>query len=130
MRVGALKQLRETCLQQSGGDQKKANKLVTAKFLEGIKDKSIDPKNVSYKALFEGLVNLEDVDINNPVEVAEAITSSAFTTITTVITQAIVIEPYNLRMNEVMTLVTQGDAAFTDTEQVRGLTAIGGIRAG
>jgi hypothetical protein len=128
MRAGALKQLRETCLQQSGGDAKKANKLIGAKFLEGIKDKSIDPKNVSYKALFEGLVNLDDVDRNNPVEVAEAVSSSAFPIVTTQITHAITIEPYDIRMNQVMELVTEGDAVMTDTEVVRGMTAIGGVR--
>jgi len=128
MRTGALKQLREACLQQAGGDVKKSNRLIAENFKAMMVKEKIDPKTISYKALFEGLVNLEDVDVNNPKEVAEAVTSSAFPIVTSTVTHAITIEPYTLRMNEVMQLVTEGNAVMTDEETVRGMTPIGGIR--
>jgi len=128
MRTGALKALREACLQEAGNDNRKANKLIAEKFKRLITEKKIVPKDVSFKALFEGLVDLTDVDINNAKEVAEAVSSSAFTNITTLITHAITIEPYEQRANEVLVLVTQGDATMTDEETVRGMTAIGGVR--
>jgi hypothetical protein len=128
MRIGAIRELREACMQQAGGNVKKANQLVTEQFKKLFEDKKLDPKSISYKALFEGLVNMDDIDANNAVEVAEAVSSSAFTNITTLITHTIVIEPYEVRMNEVMSLVTEGEATVTDEETVRGMTAIGGIR--
>lgn len=128
MRTGALKQLREACLQQTGGDVQKGNKLLVTKFQEMVDQKLVDPKKVSYRALFEGLVNLDGVELNDPKQVVEAVSSSAFTNITTLITHAIVIEPYEVRMADIGQLVTEGEAAMTDEENVRGMTAIGGVR--
>lgn len=133
MRIDTLKQLREACLVESGNDTKRANKLIATKFKEAMKVKEsgkreIDPRNVSFKTLFEALVDTNDIDKNNPREVAEAIASSAFTNITTLVVNAITIEPYEQRMNEVMQLVTQGEAVFTDPEPVIGMTALGGVR--
>jgi hypothetical protein len=128
MRTGAIRELREACMQKAGGDAKKGNRLIAEQFKQFFKEKTIEPQNVSYKALFEGLVDMSDVDRNNAVEVAEAVASSAFPIVTTQLTHAITIEPYNVRMNEVMTLCTEGEATITDDENVRGMTAIGGIR--
>jgi len=128
MRIGAIRELREACSQQCGGDVNKTNRLVAEAFKKMVAEKTLDPQNVSYKALFEGLVDMNNIDSSNAMEVAEAVSSSAFPTITTMLTHSIVIAPYEVRMNEVMALCTEGDATMTDDETVRGMTAIGGIR--
>lgn len=128
MRAGALKQLREKCLSECGNDPKKAYRMLEKIFKQQLKEKKIVAKDVSIRALFEGLVDMEGIDRNNPVEVAEAVSSSAFTNITTLITHDIVIEPYEVRMEVLDELVTQGDATMTDDENIRGMTAIGGVR--
>jgi hypothetical protein len=126
--VNGLKDLREACLSKANGDTKKANKEMVKIFKEGIAKKEIDPHQVSFKALLEGLVDLSDVDVNNAVEVKEALVSSAFSDITTIITHSLVIEPYESRMNEVWPLVTVGDAKRTEPEIVKGFTMPGGVK--
>lgn len=120
--------MRESCLSNANNNVAVANKQIAKLFREGIANKTIIPKDVSYKALFEGLVDLEDIDINNAKEVAEAIGSSAFADVATIITSNIIIEPYEQMTNEVMSLVTEGTAKFTYTETVKGMTAVGGVR--
>lgn len=128
MKLGLIKQLREACIQESGGDIKKANKLITEKFEKELNEGKIKAKNISFQALFEGLVNLNDVDRSNPLQVREAVASSAFPNITTLIMHSITIEPYDIYVNTVMNLVMESDAIMTEEEPVPGMTAIGGVR--
>jgi hypothetical protein len=123
-----IKQMRESCLSNANNNVAVANKMIAKLFKEGIKSKDIIPKDVSFKALFEGLVDTEDIDMNNAREVAEAISSSAFADVATIITSSLVIEPFELQSNEVMGLVTEGNAKFTYTETIKGMTSIGGVR--
>jgi len=131
MRIGALRELKERCLRESGNDQTKANRLLKETFAKELRKgpkEGIDPKGISYLALFEGLVNLEGIDKHDFRAVSEAVSSSAFTDITTLVTHAIVIEPYDLRMEVLGALVTESNATMTLDEEVRGMTALGGLR--
>jgi len=129
IRSGALKELKEKCLQQAGGNVKKANQLIVDTFREKILGtEKVNPRTISFKALFEGLVDLSNVDINNLVQLNEAVASSAFTDTSTLLTHAVVIEPFELRKVDFGFLCTDGDAVITDDETVRGMTALGGLR--
>jgi len=123
-----IKDLRESLTKKYNGDVKKMTEELVNIFTQEIKEKKLDPKQVSFKALFEGLVDLEGIDKNDAVRVAEAVASSSFTQITTVITSAIIIEPYTQRMVELSALFTEGTAKMTNDETVRGMTAVGGVR--
>jgi len=126
--MNGLKQLRESCLSKANNNVKVANEMVVKIFKEGISNKKIDPKNVSIKALFEGLVDTDNLDLGNAVKVAEAIGSSAFADVLTIITSALTIEPYEIFSDDLAQLCTEGNAKFTYAETVKGMTAIGGVR--
>lgn len=128
LRIGDISDIRKSCEAISGGNNAKSRQLLVEKFEQAFKDKTMRTEDVSLKAAFEALVDISADDKNDSTKVAEAVASSAFTTLTTLIVHRSVIEPYELRMQDLSALYSEDDASMTDDETIHGMTPLGGIR--
>lgn len=128
LRVDDIKRLRKACEAETGGNNDKSRKLLVGKLEQLFNEGKLSHKDINLKAAFEALVDIAPEDRTDSVKVAEAVASSAFSTLTTLIVHRSVIEPYEMRMNEVMELVSEDDASMTDDETIHGMTPLGGIR--
>ena len=119
-----FKSLVESCLQESGNDTFKANRLAGDRVDDLIQEGKINPDQVSLKALFEGTVDLESqgIDKDDAVRVAEGINKSAFPTISTKLINKKIIDAYNLTEGEVAKLYSTIEATRTDEENIVGFT--------
>lgn len=127
MRKGTLRSLMEGCKAETGGNDIKAQDLAAGK-LQGLFEKgTISPNNFSFKAMFEELVDPDhkfsyETDAK---ELAEAVTASAFPTISGVVINSTIIPAYELAVGAAGRLVTEGPATKTSREEVAGWTAGG-----
>jgi len=127
MRKGTLRSLIEGCKLETGGSDASAQ-LLAADKLQGLFDKGdITPNDFSFKAMFEELVDPEhkftmETDAK---ELAEAVTASAFPTITGVVINSTIIPAYELAVGPSARLVSESNAIKTSREEIAGWTAGG-----
>ena len=125
MRKGTISNLVESYLDQAGGSQQVAGDLAAHKLDTLFKEKEITPSDFSIKALFEELVNTDNkLDMHSSVEdIAEAVASSAFATITNTVMNNSVIPAYESAVGDAASLVSEVPAVKTGPEEVPGYTA-------
>ena len=127
MRKGTLRNLIEGCKLDTGGNDASAQ-LLAADKLQGLFDKgTVTPNDFSFKAMFEELVDPEHkFSYETDAEVlAEAVTASAFPTITGVVINSTIIPAYELAVGPSARLVSESNAIKTSREEIAGWTAGG-----
>lgn len=129
MRKGTIKNLLEQYEVETGGNKKKAGQLVANKLDGFFKEGKLDPQDISVKALFEEVVDPEGkFDMHSDVqEIAEAISTSNFVTISGTVMNAAIIPAYQVEVGEAEKVVTEEPAIKTQPEDVGGFTAAGGF---
>ena len=127
MRKGTLRSLIEGCKLETGGDDVNAQ-IMAADKLQGLfEEKKISPGDFSFKAMFEELVDPDhkftyETDAK---ELAEAVTASAFPTISGVVINSTIIPAYELAVGPAARLVSESPATKTNREEIAGWTAGG-----
>jgi hypothetical protein len=128
MRKGTLRGLIEGYKLQTGGDEIRAGELAANKLEDLFEKKELKPDDFSFKALFEELVDPEhkiDRMLASTKEIVEAVTASAFPTISGVVINSTIIPAYELAVGPAARLVTEGPATKTSREEIAGWTAGG-----
>ena len=131
-RIDEISTFRQHFEKEAGGNTRKAHELMGDEFVKLIKEKKLDPKAVSFRAMLDGLVNMPEKskygDRDYTVAVAEAITGSGFPVLTNTILNAISMAEYDLYTEDLLSLVTEGTARTTDPEKIAGTTELGDLR--
>jgi hypothetical protein len=127
MRKGTLRSLIEGCKLETGGDDVKAQVMVADKLQGLFEEKKISPGDFSFKAMFEELVDPDhkfsyETDAK---ELAEAVTASAFPTISGVVINSTIIPAYELAVGPSARLVSESPATKSNREEIAGWTAGG-----
>lgn len=127
MRKGTLRSLIEGCKLETGGDDIQAQNLAADKIQGLFEEKKISSGDFSFKAMFEELVD-PDHKFNyetDAKELAEAVTASAFPTISGVVINSTIIPAYELAVGPSARLVSESPATKSSREEIAGWTAGG-----
>ena len=127
MRKGTLRSLMEGAKAETGGNDVQAQDLAARKLQGLFETNKIRPEDFSFKAMFEELVD-PDHNFNyetDAKEIAEAVTASAFPTISGVVINSTIIPAYELAVGPSARLVTEQMATKTSREEIAGWTAGG-----
>jgi len=131
MNINAIKKFRTAHEQAAGGNNERAHEAMNHQVTEWIKDGTLIPGRVSFRGLLESLTDFDfgksGNSQNGAVKMSEAISGSAFPTLTNTILNSITMNQYDLYANNFLNLVTENDARTTEAEQVAGTTALGGL---
>ena len=127
MRKGTLRSLIEGYKLQTGNNEQMAAELASDKLQSLFEQGKIKPEDFSVRALFEELVdpNHEMRADTDTKRIAEAVTSSAFPTISGTVINATIIPAYQVALGPTEKLVTEAMATKTSREEVAGWTAGG-----
>ena len=127
MRKGTLRSLMESAKLETGGDDLRAADLAADKLAGLFESKKVRPEDFSFLAMFEELVDPEHKFnyTTDAKELAEAVTASAFPTISGVVINSTIIPAYELAIGPTARLVTEQTATKTGREEVAGWTAGG-----
>jgi hypothetical protein len=129
MRKGTLRSLMEGAKLETGGSDVQAQHLAAAKLQRLFDDGKISVDDFSFKAMFEELVdpdNEKNFNIHTDAkELAEAVASSAFPTISGVVINSTIIPAYELAVGPAGRLVSESMATKTSREEVAGWMAGG-----
>lgn len=124
--MGKVKQLMEAQLNESG-DIKAAAPIFAKRFVnEVMGDPNFKPNQVSIRELFDETVLREnpDVDLNSRTELAEAIGHSIFPYVTKELIARELLPAYEMSLNGIENLVTEGTTTRPDYEYIAGVRAI------
>ena len=127
MRKGTLRELIEGCKLEAGENTQRVNELAAGKLESLFEQNKIKPDDFSFKALFEELVDPKH-ELNEHSDtraIAEAVTASAFPTISGTVINAAIIPAYEVAQGPVEKLITTSKATKTSREEVAGWTAGG-----
>jgi hypothetical protein len=128
MRKGTLRTLINQQVAEAGNDKAIGFEKAAEMIQDLMEKKTIKPEDFSIRALFEELCDADGaVDRSNAGRVAEAITTSAFPTISKVIISKSIIDAYNLYAELGNNLVSEAEATRTTTETVAGFTSPEGL---
>ena len=120
MNNGNIRSLVEAKVEEAGS-KRKGYEMAADSLVEAIDAGQINTSQISFKQLYEELV---DVPISEPAaRVAEAMDSSAFPTVAKKIIHKDIIDEYDLALGSVGDLVRSAQATRTDDELVVGFTA-------
>lgn len=127
MRKGTLRSLLEGCKAETGGNDVTAQNLAADKLQRLFEKKEISPEHFSFKAMFEELVDPDHKFSyeTDATELAEAVTASAFPTISGVVINSAIIPAYELAVGPSARLVSESTATKTSREEIAGWTAGG-----
>ena len=129
MRKGVISDLVEKYKVQAGGNEMVAGNLAADYISTLFEQKKITPNEISIKALFEELVDPEGhLDMHSSTqEIAEAVSTSNFATITNTVMNAAVIPAYEVAVGNAGKIVTELNAVKTGPEDIAGYTAATGF---
>lgn len=129
MRKGTLRSLVDKHVAESGENVRVGYQKAAAQIDSLLEEKKISPMDFSVLSLFEELVNQDNrlSRTSESVEIAEAIQSSAFPTISKVIINKSIIDAYNLSLGDAANLVREDNASRTTAETVAGFTSSEGL---
>ena len=127
MRKGALRSLMEQCKQDAGENTQRANELASDAMNTLFEQKKIKVEDFSILALFEELVDPENKlgKSADTKTIMEAVTASAFPTISGTVINAAIIPAYEVAVGPASRLVTESNATKTGREEIAGWTAGG-----
>ncbi len=119
-----LRRLCESHIENAGGDVKEGQKRFAEQVSRLAVKGELKADNVSFKELFETLVNYDnslDINTTSSQRMAEAIASTSFPVVTKQLLHPKVLDAYNLAMGDVGQLVTEIPVA-RDEEKLPGFT--------
>lgn len=129
MRQGVIQELVESYKVETGGNEALAGKKA-AERLEGLFESGkLKVEDISIKQLFEELIDPNaKLDMHSSVEeIAEAVSTSNFATISNTVMNAAIIPAYESEVGDAAQLVTELPAVKTGPEEIGGYTAGGGF---
>src|SRR5690606_22778382 len=127
MKKGVLKNLFNSVLQETGNDQRKAGNIVSQRLDNLFKAGKVEPEDFNFTQMANELIpQLQDLDKNDAVEVANAVRSSQFPTISRVVISNTIMKAYELHMEGVDKLVSEANASRTTHETMAGFTDLEG----
>jgi len=127
MRKGTLRNLLDSSKLETGGDDIQAAQLASDRLADLFEAGKVQPDDFSVKAMFEELVDPKH-EFNHSTDakvLQEAVTSSAFPTITNTVINAAIIPAYELAVGPAARLVSEAPATKTSREEVAGYTSGG-----
>jgi len=129
MRSGTVRGLVEAKKLEAGENREELNRLVKAELDSLFEEGKIKPDEFSVKGLFEELVVSENPDItstSSAERIAEAVTTTAFPTITSSVIHNTIIPAYELEVGDLASLCREAPATKTANDKVAGFTTGGG----
>jgi hypothetical protein len=123
MERGVITNLFNAKLQECGGDQKKAGKLTAKKLDNLLKEDKIVPSDLRFDQLaYELIPDYDDLRTAETQDIALAVSSSQFPTISKVAINKTVLDAYQLHQEGLDGLVTDITATRTNEEYLAGFT--------
>jgi len=123
MERGIIKNLFNAKLEEAGKDQNKAGKMVALKLESLLKEKKIAPEDLKFTQLAEDLIpGYHDLKTADAKDLAFAVSSSQFPTISKVAINSAIMDSYQLHQEGVDVLVEDLDATRTNEEYIAGFT--------
>lgn len=123
MERGIIKNLFNAKLVEAGNDQNKAGKLTALKLESLLKEKKITPEDLKFNQLAEDLIpGYQDLRTADAKDLAFAVSSSQFPTISKVAINSAIMDSYDLHQEGLDVLVEDLDATRTNEEYIAGFT--------
>lgn len=123
MENGIIKNLFNSKLQEAGNNEKKAGRLVAKKLESLLNEEKIAPEDLRFDQLAHDLIpDYEDLRTASTEDIALAVSSSQFPTISKVAINKVVLDSYELHQEGLDVLVSELNATRTNEEYIAGFT--------
>jgi hypothetical protein len=124
MKNGIVKEIFNSYKEQSGGNEVKAGQLTASKIESLMKEGKIVPADLKFNQVAQDLlgVQYDDLRTADAQQVAFALQSSQFPTVSKIAVNKTIMDNYELYQPEVDSLVSEIEATQTDVEKLVGFT--------